>query len=209
LNPVTGLLDVDFQPTNNKYFIQSVNVVADNSKEGSGGARNFGVGAAPAPDTTTTALIDFSGEPSGRDQNGSPSVFQSSIVNFGTGTVLASSDVLYNSLSSSNQNLAGVLTATYDQLKASLPSSLQPNLVLDLPDDQITFAFPSSITYGGADSYSSDLTTVSSAGNADLPLPPNLTDLTFSTFPEPSSIVLLGLGTLGLLGYSRRRRKKA
>lgn len=206
LNPVTGLLDVNFEPRNANSVIKSVKVISDNSKEGSGGARNFGVGGVGAlPNgTTQTALIDFHGEPTGTDGNRFTSVFQSSIVDFGLDTLLASSNVSYSNLL--DPSLDGVLTETYNQLFASLPTSMQSNLTLDLLNDQIEFAFPGSIDYGGAVSFSSDLTTISSAGDKASPLPTNLELFTFAAaVPEPSTGALLSLGIFALLVYTRRR----
>ena len=138
-----------------------------------------------------SGTIDFEGTVSATNPSGSESSFQAALGY--SGGVLASSSILYSSLSS--PTLAGVLTDTYNQLLAQLPSSLQPDLSLDLAHDAIKFLFP--VSY--SEPYVSvGTTSIGTLTSLDLQV----------AVPEPATLPMAGAAALLGLGYRWHRHQR-
>lgn len=136
------------------------------------------------------AVVDFHtfspGVLAGTDQNGGESQFQSS---FGFNGIVADSNLLFSELS--GNTIDDLLADTYNSFLADLPANVLSNLVLDLANDEITFAFPDLATNGFVQNFTSDTNAYASQG------------LT-GTIPEPST---LSLALLALLTVSFRLAK--
>ena len=115
------------------------------------------------------------------------------VVAFGYDGLSISSDILYNSLPV--KTLDGLAMATYDNLLAQLPTSLQSDLSLNPSTDAITFTFPDAATNPFASAAALDSGVTRS--------------LTLAFVPEPATwtMMLIGLGGLG--ATMRRSRRTA
>ncbi len=140
--------------------------------------------------TQLAGLIDYDTGLSGVDANGAASIFSASI---GYDGLNDSATLSYNQLSS--PTLDGLTTDMYNQLSMGLPSALRPDLVLDLPDDEILFNFPGGQTNDFVQNSSTDTGVGLSGG------------LAYVT-PEPSTLFLLGAGLIVLLAGSVRSRHR-
>ncbi|MBI1925414.1 PEP-CTERM sorting domain-containing protein [Candidatus Poribacteria bacterium] len=136
------------------------------------------------------AIIDYHGSLTGLDANGNESVFMSSL---GFDGLLADFNRTFSSLSGPTIN--NLLTDTFNDFLSDLPLSLHPNLHLELANERIVFDLPPNQFNYFAQHFTSDITTQATGGIAPI--------------PEPSSLLLFGVGILGLLGYGWRRRKQA
>lgn len=110
----------------------------------------------------------------------------------GFNSVQASSEINFASLA--DQTITGLLTATYDNLLAELPSVYQSSLVLDLVDDDIVFTLPAGAANAFVDAQSLDSSTGASIAGSSEP----------ASTPEPSSLLLACLGALTILAGSWR-----
>jgi hypothetical protein len=112
-------------------------------------------------------------------------------VTFGYDGLLDQSSVSYDNLSSAT--LVGLLTATYDNLLADLPSQLQSSLSLDLSTDTIRFELSDSannpFVYG--DSLDQGVF---------------YAETLVTTAPEPSGLSMVSIGTFLAIVFVQRRR---
>lgn len=101
--------------------------------------------------------LDLGNSLTGLDQNGNPAIYD-----FEVGyTDPAYNEIFYaeSTLSAASIgpfSVAGLLTATYNNMEAQLPAPLQSDLTLDLADDAINFAFEAGITEPTVGGYSTD-----------------------------------------------------
>jgi hypothetical protein len=189
LDRVTGLRDINVDTFRPRLRITDLGMLADNSNEKSGGQLVRPVNKLGA----IRGELDYHGALAGVDANRSTSVFQASLI--ASDAVLASSSILFSNLPPQEQNLDGVLTVTFDQLRAGLAPSLKKDLTLDLQNDRINFAFPGGVANPTVVNFTSDIGTSSSAS--------------VQASPEPAGLTLLGIATVTLLCHSWRRRKLA
>lgn len=120
---------------------------------------------------------------------GAPSTFFAA---FGYDGVSTQSSVAYNLLP--HQTVDGVMTATYNNLLAGLPSALQSSLTLSLSTDTIRFALP-----GGA----TNPFVVGNSLDQSLSYGESLVTAT----PEPSSLYMMGMGLFCALVSAFRLRR--
>jgi hypothetical protein len=124
----------------------------------------------------------------GKDVNGDTSVFEAS---FGYDGLTDSATIDASQLPS--LTLTSLEEAMFAELEANLPSSLQPDLVIDTNDLGLSFKVPD----GSLDPFMSNFTT-----DTDTSVLGGLND---ATAPEPMPVVLLATGLLAMALVMRKR----
>ena len=137
----------------------------------------------------TGAIIDYHGTLSGVDPNGLPSIFQAS---FGFDGLVVDANLTFGM--ATGNTIDALLANVFQQFSDDLTGlPLLSNLVLDLANERITFAFPSGQSNYFVQNFTSDISADATMG--------------ISTVPEPELLAML-LAGLGLLGIVARRRTK-
>jgi hypothetical protein len=148
----------------------------------SGSHENIKLGNPPAPQPPKRkGQIDFDGTISGIDSTGAASVFTASL---GWDGFIATADLTSTAISS--PTVDGLLSDMFNIFQSQLPPSLQPDLVLDLPDQLISFDFPPGQTNYFVADFASDITTFSSL-SLEVPV------------PEPAAVLSFPFGLVGFL----------
>jgi hypothetical protein len=152
------------------------------------GENGQGAASVTIPDNTQV-IIGHLGALSGVDDLGDISSFTASLGYDGLTTDTAS--FFYNQLAT--PTVDDLVTQTYDELLAGLPPTLQSDLTLNLPGDQIVFDVPN----GSTNVFMTNTTT-----DTGVELNGGLSPL---VLPEPGSMLLVGTGLLALAVSSSRR----
>jgi hypothetical protein len=142
------------------------------------------------PDSQLTALMGFDTGLSGFATNGGMSTFTAE---FGYAGLSDSVNIAFNQLSA--PTLDALTSAMFTGLLQGLPSQLQPDLHLDLGNDEISFDLPSGQTGYFAGTLSTDSLVETSGGLA-------------TASPEPASLLLIGSGFVCIAGFLRKRSRK-
>lgn len=143
----------------------------------------------PTKATFDNELIEVASSLSGLDSDGNESVFLASL-GFETDTqnILVSSELLFSELG--GNSIDDLLSITFTNLQTQLPIEFQPNLSLDLTNDEISFIYPENTRVGTGflESQATDSNISSSL------------EITTVSVPEFYSIKsLLSFGILGML----------
>lgn len=166
----------------------TISVTSDKTSEPSLAAATSNVNPGP-PSPRIQEFLEWGGMLSGVDSSGNVSDFTASL---GYDSLTDTASLSYDQLTV--PTVDGLVTQMFNQLEAGLPLSLQPNLMLNISNDEILFEVPSGYT----DAFMSLSTT-------DY----DLMELDGGTAPvlEPSSVQLLCTGLLSMAGvaYTRRR----
>lgn len=167
----------------------TVRVTSDKTAEPSLAAAASNINPGP-PSPRIGAFLDWHGVLGGVDSSGNVSDFTAS---FGYDSLTDTATISYDELTV--PTVDELVTEMFNELDAGLPLSLQPDLTLDLADDEIVFDVPDG--YGSA--FMSNSTTDYDGVEVDGGLAP---------IPEPGSVLLLGavLIALAVGGVARRRR---
>jgi hypothetical protein len=142
----------------------------------------------PAPTPTVAAFLNWGNGLGGVDAFGDVSEFTASI---GFDGLTDTANLFYDQLAV--PTLDDLVTEMFSQLDAGLPVSLQPELSLDLSDDQIVFVVPQGSTALLVNNFTTDIGVELDGGVSPIPT------------PEPSSVVLLCIILLCLVGMLHRK----
>lgn len=150
----------------------------------------------PTKATFDNELIEVAPSLSGLDSDGNESMFLASLgFETNTETILASSQFLFSELG--GNSIDDLLLTTFTDLQIQLPIEFQPNLSLDLINDEISFIFPedTKVGTGFIESQSTDTNTSASL------------EIDIVVVPEPLTILGTGAAIAFGAGFKRKLAK--